>query len=143
MSAAHVDAELGVLDGEQSAQCRRSTVASVSASRMSSESNVWKYEDKMNVLQVMVWGAFSYNYKLLLVFWPIGEPVNAETYSTRVLCDTVCPWLDHLDAERRRYYLQEDGSPIHWARRAQDIKDRCQIASLEPRVWPSMSPDLK
>jgi hypothetical protein len=93
-------------------------------------------------LQVMVWGCISYDTKLPLVVWPAGENVTARTYSQRVLGDTVHPFLDANDPERRRYWLQEDGSPVHWARWSQETKDACDIPSLEPREWPAMSPDL-
>ncbi len=92
--------------------------------------------------QVMVWCAFGYSGKLPLVVWPPHETVTAETYSTRVLGDVVQPWLDANDPHRRRWTLQEDGSPVHWARRSQEAKAEGGIVALARGEWPSASPDL-
>ncbi|CAF3513559.1 unnamed protein product [Rotaria socialis] len=89
----------------------------------------------------MVWGAVSYNGKILLKFVEQGVKINAKHYQNEVLTSTLIPNISTLCSDNQ-WIFQQDSAPAHKTKSTQQwLVENCPdfISSKE---WPPSSPDL-
>ena len=83
---------------------------------------------------IIVWGAFSYNFKAPLFF--IEELFNSDKYCS-MICDHFLPYAHSCFGEY--FIFQQDNAPIHVSQFSKEEFDTMKIKTIE---WPPNSPDL-
>jgi inhibitor of nuclear factor kappa-B kinase subunit alpha len=94
-----------------------------------------------NVSRVMVFGCFSKNWKLPLLFIEPNVKINTGFYVDNVLKTHVLP-LAKQHFKNQPYCFQQDSAPSHQSKTTQNWCKNHFPDFISTKEWPSSSPDL-
>jgi inhibitor of nuclear factor kappa-B kinase subunit alpha len=94
-----------------------------------------------NVSRVMVWGGFSRNVKLPLLFIEAGVKINTNYYIEHVLKNHLLAHASNLIPDGN-YCFQQDSAPSHQSKATQEWCRRNLPHFISSQEWPASSPDL-
>jgi inhibitor of nuclear factor kappa-B kinase subunit alpha len=94
-----------------------------------------------NVSRVMVWGCFSKNLKVPLLFIEPGVKINAKYYIDNVLKNHLLP-IVKKHYKNAAYCFQQDSAPSHQAKATQAWCEDNFPDFISSKDWPASSPDL-
>ncbi|XP_055643520.1 uncharacterized protein LOC129779828 [Toxorhynchites rutilus septentrionalis] len=94
-----------------------------------------------NVSRVMVWGCFSKNLKVPLLFIEPGVKINTKYYIDNVLKNHLLP-IVKKHYKKTPYCFQQDSAPSHQTKATQAWCEDNFPDFISSKEWPASSPDL-